>query len=219
MRILLYIFILSIFVLTNLNGITIVIPKTSNDASRDNYQIGLLKLVLDKAGEPYTITKTKKLYSQDSVVEALSKDDKINLYWMGTSKELEEKLLPIRVPLTFGMLGYRVFIIHKDLQDTFSKVLSLDDLRKLRGAQGIGWSDNKILGHSGLNQYQDSYETIFKIVNEGNKIDYFSRGLNEAFVEVKSRKAALQNLIVEKNVLLVYPFSMFFFVNPSNFYQ
>jgi len=200
----------------HLNALNIVIPRTSNNVERDSYEIGLIKLILDKAGEPYTLTRTSRIYTQSRVIKSLENNDKISMYWMGTSKELEKKLLPIRVPLAFGILGYRVFIIHKNQQTKFDKITTLRDLQKLNGVQGLGWSDNEILEYSGLKQHQNSYENIFKMVNHGSRIDYFSRGLNEAFSEVTSREGSLPNLAVEKRILLVYPFSKFFFINKRN---
>ena len=216
MRILLYVFILSIFLLTNLSGITIVIPKTSNNVERDSYEIGLLKLILEKSGEPYTITKTKMIYTQSRIIKSLENNNKITIYWMGTSAQMEKKLLPIRVPLAFGILGYRVFIIHKNDLSKFDTIKDLADLQKRKGGQGRGWIDNEILEYSGLKQHQNSYENIFKMINVGNRIDYFSRGLNEAFAEVKSCEENLSNLAVEKKILLIYPFAQFFFINTRN---
>ena len=202
--------------LYQLNAISIVIPRTSTNVERDSYEMGLLKLILEKAGESYTLTRTSRIYTQSRVIKSLENNEKISIYWMGTSKELEKKLLPIRIPLAFGILGYRVFIIHKNQQSKFDKITTLSDLQKLKGAQGYGWSDNEILEYSGLKQHQNAYENIFKMVNHGNRIDYFSRGLNEAFGEVTSREGSLTNLTVEKKILLVYPFSKFFFISKEN---
>ena len=54
------------------------------------------------------------------------------------------------------------------------------------------------------------YDSIFKMIDLGGRIDYFSRGVMEAFMEVEERKHQCPNLAVEKNVLLVYPFAMSF---------
>jgi len=192
------------------------VPRTSNNEARDDYEIGLLKLILDKSSEPYTLKRSKRIYTQKRIIKSLKNNEKMSIYWMGTSKKLEEELHPIRVPLAYGILGYRVFIIHKNHQKLFDNIKNISDLQKLKGAQGLGWSDIKILEHSGLKQYPNAYENIFKMIDRGNRIDYFSRGVNEAFAEVKARKDKLKNLSVEKNILLVYPFSKFFFINKTN---
>ncbi len=197
-------------------SLEVILPITSNNISRDEYEISLLKLVLEKAGEPYEIKTSNYVFSQTRILTFLESGGGINLYWMGTSAELEEKLLPIRYPINRGLLGYRVFIIHKNHQEKFDNIQTLADLQKYQGAQGIGWSDNIILESAGLKQYQINYDNIFKMINAGNRIDYFSRGANEAWVEVEARKNIFPYLAIEKKILLVYPFCQFFFTSRSN---
>lgn len=198
-------------------ALEIKLPVTSQYAERDAYKIGLLKLVLEKTNVHYTITTAPVNYTQARIITSLKRgSDRINLYWMGTSSKIEKDLLPIRFPAYKGLLGYRIFIIHKNDQPKFNHVQTLVDLQNFRGIQGIGWADNEILEHSGLPQRVGSYESIFKMVNKGGRIDYFSRGVGEAFVEVGARHGKLTNLAVEKNVLLVYPFALFFFTSRKN---
>lgn len=209
---------LLVLIVTNSTyAIEIKLPITSKYAERDAYKIGLLKLVLQKAKGEHKITISSTTYTQGRIITTLKgSSNKINLYWMGTSAEFEKDLRPIRFPVYRGLLGHRIFIIHKGDQAKFDSVKTLVDLQKYKGAQGVGWSDIKILRHSGLKQHETKYENIFKMVNKGGKIDYFSRGVTEAFVEVEARKDKLPNLAVERKVLLVYPFAMFFFTSRSN---
>lgn len=208
---------ISLIVTNSAFAVEIKLPITSKYAERDAYKIGLLKLVLQKAKRKYKITISSTEYTQARILNALKKgDNKINLYWMGTSTKIEKDLLPIRFPIYRGLLGHRIFIINKGDQAKFDNVNILGDLQKYKGSQGIGWSDIEILEHSGLKQHTTKYESIFKMINRGGRIDYFSRGVSEAFVEVEARKDKLPNLAVEKKVLLVYPFAMFFFTNRSN---
>ena len=203
--------------ITSTFAIEIKLPITSEYVERDAYQIGMLKLVLEKAGVEYKIRISPRKYSQGRIIVTLKKGrDKINLYWMGTSIKIEKELLPIRFPVYRGLLGHRVFVIHKDDQSRFDTVKSLSDLQKYKGGQGIGWSDIAVLEHSGLKQHQATYENLFKMINLGGRLDYFSRGIGEAFVEVDARKDKLPNLVVEQKILLVYPFAMFFFTSRTN---
>ncbi len=193
----------------------IVVPRTSEEPDRNMYQLQLLNFILKKAGvKDYIIEETKQLYTQARIEKEL-KSGKIDLYWMGTSERFERELIPIYYPIYRGLLGYRVFIIHKESQKKFDEVKTLRDLRKLIGAQGIGWSDNAILEHAGLKQIQAKYENIFLLI-EKRRVDYFSRGITEAQREVLARKNKCKDITVEKRILLVYPFAMFFFVSPKN---
>lgn len=205
--------------LLNLNAsnevLSVKYPLTSNNPDRDNYQISLVKFLLDKSGYKYKIESTDSIYSQARIIKDLKTSNNINIYWMGTSPQLEKELTPIRYPIYRGLLGHRIFIINKNDQEIFDNIKTLGQLRKFKGAQGIGWSDIAILESSGLEQHATKYENIFRMIDKGGRISYFSRGLNEAFSEVSTRKNALKNITVEKNIVLVYPFAMFLFVNPK----
>lgn len=197
--------------------VEINLPITSQNNQRDTFQVNMLKLVLEKAGVDYKITFAPVVYSQARIIHELKTgSDKINLYWMGTSDELEKDLRPIRFPVYRGLLGYRAFIINKRHQVRFDAINGLEDLQKFIGIQGIGWTDTAILEHSGLRQLTSRYANIFEMINAGDRVDYFSRGISEGYVEVKSRQNKCPNLAVEKKVLLVYPFAMFFFTNSEN---
>lgn len=206
---------LSSFVFAKEN-IIIKYPLTSDKQNRDFFQLQLLQFILDKVNVNYEFKPTKHIYTQSRVISELKKGEKINIYWMGSSVQLEKELRPIRFPIYRGLLGHRVFIINKDDQKLFSLINTLEDLQKFKGAQGIGWSDTAILEGSGLEQHIAKYESIFKMINQGGRVSYFSRGLNEAFNEVEVRKNELSNLSVEKNLVLIYPFSMFLFVNKND---
>jgi len=209
--------VLALIVVNAAHAVEIKLPVTSKNAQRDAYKIGLLELVLEKAGAKYSIATSTRNYSQSRIIAALKQgSDDINLYWVGTSAKLERDLLAIRFPIYRGLLGHRVFIIHRDDQARFDEVETLADLQAYRGIQGLGWSDIEILENSGLRQHTNTYENIFKMVNRRGRVDYFSRGVSEAFGEVEARVEILPNLAVEKHVLLVYPFAMYFFTSPTN---
>lgn len=197
-------------------NIIIKYPLTSEKDERDFFQIEVLKFILDKVNVNYEFKPTKHIYTQSRVISELKKGEKINIHWMGSSVQLEKELRPIRFPIYRGLLGHRVFIINKNDQKLFSLINSLEDLQKFKGVQGIGWSDTAILESSGLEQHIAKYENIFNMINKGGRISYFSRGLNEAFDEVQIRESELSNLSVEKDLVLIYPFSMFLFVNKND---
>ncbi|ABA89537.1 hypothetical protein Pcar_2298 [Syntrophotalea carbinolica DSM 2380] len=197
--------------------VEIKLPITSRNNQRDDFQIGMLKLLLEKAAVDYNITLAPEVYSQARIIHELKTGSgRINLYWMGTSDELEKDLRPIRFPVYRGLLGYRIFIINKRDQIRFDAVKSLEDLQNFIGIQGIGWTDIALLEHAGLRQLTSRYANIFKMIDAGDRVDYFSRGISEGYVEVKSRQNNYPDLAVEKKLLLVYPFAMFFFTNREN---
>ncbi len=207
---------LTVFTLFGNEKVIINYPLTTKKIERDAYQVSVVKFLLEKANVNYEIRPSKKIYSQARAMKELKKGEELNLFWMGTSPQLEEELIPIRFPLYRGLVGHRVFIINKNDQALFNGVKTLNHLQKLKGAQGIGWSDIAILEASGLHQYVVKYENIFNMINNGGRVAYFSRSINEAYSEILLREKELTNLAVEKNITLVYPFAMFLFVSPKD---
>jgi len=148
MKILIKLLSVGFLILTVTNStfaVEIRLPSTFQYVEQDAFKLGLLKLALQKAKVKYTITTSLTVHSQARVIAFLKKgSDRINLHWMGTSAQLEKDLLPIRFPIYRGLLGHRIFIIHKDDQGKFDDVKTLVDLQKYRGIQGIGWADIQI---------------------------------------------------------------------------
>lgn len=190
-------------------------PHTDREGTANSYEINLLKFLLAKSGTEIEAVPIVAGVNQARVIDLLKKGKVLDIYWMGTSKELEQSLQPIRIPLYRGLLGHRIFIIHKDKQAVFDRVNSLQALQKLQGAQGIGWSDTAILEYSGLQQTTTGYENIFRMVAAG-RVDYFSRGITEVTPELEAYSAKFPQLQAEEKLVLIYPFAMFFFVSKHN---
>jgi len=198
----------------NAAPIEIRLPKISDNDVRYHYPSDLLKFLLDKTGKDYRLTTTESFYSQARAVESL-KANRIQIYWMGTSAKAEKELRAVRYPIYRGLMGFRVFIINKEHQARFRTIFNLSDLQRLTGVQGIGWSDVAILEASKLHQQEHHYETAFQLI-QAKRVDYFSRSIHEAFLEVDSRIDKYPDISVDDQLLLTYPFAMFFFTGKDN---
>ncbi|WP_052657676.1 hypothetical protein [Thalassospira sp. HJ] len=174
-----------------------------------------LKLVLQKSGVPFHMRPSATPMQQTRAVKELQEHEELTILWAGTSPELERKFLPIRVPIMRGLLGYRLFIIHRDQQPVFDKIRTIEQLWSMHAGQGLGWSDIRILENANLTVTEAPYELIFKLIDIG-RLDYFPRGLLEIEPELREFGRDNPNITIEKRLLLVYPFSMFFFVNREN---
>ena len=190
----------------------------SKDDKRAEYVVGLLKQALQitlKSDGPYKMTPVGGM----NIVRAahwLRKEERINVIWATPTQEREELLLPIRVPIRKGLLGYRVFLIRKQDVEKFSSISTLDELRKLNVGQGYVWNDVKVFKASGFNVVTgSSYEGLFSMLMNG-RFDYFSRGINEAQVEYEMRKGKFPDLFIEEHILLYYPWPKYFFTSKKN---
>lgn len=196
----------------------IIYPRISEGDKRYYLQIELLNEALEITKEnygDYTLKPAKSIMSELRYIAEVKNGERINVIWRGTNEEIERELLPIRIPLLKGILGYRIFLINKDEQDKFSNVKNIEDLRKFKVGQGFDWGDVEIFKYNNLEVITGTtYEGLFSMLMAG-RFDYFSRGVNEAFVELKERKDRFPNMTVEKDIVLHYPWPYYFFVSPK----
>jgi hypothetical protein len=192
----------------------IVFPINNEDFERNKYRTELLKMILNESKVEYEIFYFQTNDTNPQIVEKLKRGI-ITIATLGASKIKEKELIPIRIPIYKGLLGYRIFLINKNDQYKFNKIQKIDDLKNLTGVQGVGWTDLKILRDAGLPQIEMPRKIIYKILNIGGRVDYFGRAINEAIGEFQSLKIKYPNIAIENKILLVYPFAMYFYVSPK----
>src|SRR5262245_7552740 len=205
-------------VLAESNGtrFDIIYPRTSTDFDpRNAFSLAVLDLVMNKAGMTYTIQPSKYLMERSRALIELENGNSINLFWTSMSKEDEKNLLPIRIPINRGLIGYRVFVIRKDRQADFDKVKTVDDLKQFTAIQGIGWIDVEIMRHAGLKVETGKYDTIFRMAQLG-RIDYIPRGIAEGYAEIKAHADTEPDLTIEEGLTLKYKADFLFYTNKKN---
>lgn len=180
------------------------------DSPRWQYALGLIALGLEKSGRAYVLRPTDDEMSQSRAARELELGA-IDFIWTGTSAEYEQRFRAIRIPVMRGLDGYRICIIDPARQAAFSAVQTLADLQRLTIGQDPGWSDVKVLADAGFTVVTAPYDSLFEMVKR-DRFDCFLRGAHEAPTEVAKRSG----LAVERDLLIVYPFTSFFFVNKDN---
>ena len=207
------IFCICLLITTSVYGQDIRINKTGTDP-REQWPIKLLNLAFS-----YHPDKDFKLVELDSVVNqarlrAMLGENALDVAWVGTTPEMEEQFLPIRVPLYKGLLGHRIFIIRKGDQYRFSAVKTFQDLRQLKAGQGRFWGDTQIMESARIPVVKPvKYENLFYML-DGGRFDYFPRAVHEPWAEYQARpELALE---IEKELMLIYPMPLYFFTNKSN---
>lgn len=175
----------------------------------------ILKLAIEKSGRggEFTHNIRNEALTETRLVESV-KGGSITVMWAGTQKAYEDQLLPIRIPLFKGLLGHRIMIIRQGDQARFDRVQTLDDLRQIPLGQGREWGDTVVLKAANLKVVAPlKYESLFHML-DGSRFDAFPRAVHEPWSEVATHPDL--NLTVEKRILLVYPFAMYFFVAKDN---
>jgi hypothetical protein len=189
---------------------TVVYPVPGN-ALRGDYVLKLLELAFERSGDDFRPRPTEQTMTQARAARELEEGG-IDLLWAGTSAEYEKRFRPIRIPVLRGLEGYRICIINPNRQAAFSAVVDLDGLKRLTIGQAIGWFDATILRMAGFRVVSAHFENLFSMV-ERRRFDCFLRGVLEAPGDVDERRLKHPAIAVETDLLLVYRFASFFFVN------
>jgi len=195
------------------SGAQEVIVTRLVDNRNEAYSLDLLNLALSYSSQTYRIEQFEERKTQAREIDAI-KNGKMDVVWLGTSKTLENELLPIRIPLFKGMLGHRVLMIRGGEQSKFNNIRTLQDMQRVTLGQGKTWTDTEILQAAGMTLLTTmKYPNLFYML-EGGRFDAFPRGVHEPWEEL-TRHTEL-NLVVEKRLMLVYRYPLFFFVSRQN---
>ncbi len=178
----------------------------------DEYAVGALKVALDALGQDDSVDVLEQQLTQARVAEEVLAG-KLDVMWLASNQEAEERMLPVRFPLLKGLLGYRICIINPESQSKFEAVTDFDGARQLSFGQGLGWPDVGILRNNNLTVVTTAkYENLFYMV-EGGRFDGFPRGVLEPWVEVDNHKDL--GLTVDRKLLFVYGLPFYLFVDPQ----
>ncbi|WP_415905634.1 hypothetical protein ACMXYW_06470 [Neptuniibacter sp. QD48_55] len=194
-----------------------IAPQSSYDVSH-HYFTTLLQNILESTAAEYGPSQV--VYSsqmeQGRALYELTKGSKLDVYWAGTSISRERTLIPIRIPLLKGLLGFRASIIRAEDEEKFKAITSLEQLQELTACQGAHWPDSDILENAGMAVRRNPvYEHMFAELAEG-RCDFFPRGIHEGGGEVAARLAIYPNLKLFTDFVIYYPFPMYFFVSSKN---
>ena len=195
-------------------SITYPRPLSENDL-RSEYPVALLTLALEKTGVKYSLLPSDRILLQGKALRQLKENREVNVVWSMTDAQREKDLLPIRIPIAKGLIGWRVFLTTKDQLKYFKAVSSMEQLMKMTPVQGEEWPDTKILQANGFNVYTvPEYPQAFSILQSG-RARLFPRSVIEVLNELESDDLPA-DIVLEPKLALHYPTAMYFFVNKGN---
>ncbi|MES2257777.1 MAG: hypothetical protein V4724_04625 [Pseudomonadota bacterium] len=195
----------------------VIYPRHLGPAdSRYDYDWLVLRTALEKstpAFGSFEMRQSPEQMSPQRVMQELGlANGRINVCARATAASLERDFLPVRIPIDKGLLGFRVFLVRADDLPRFAAVRTVQDLRSLRAGQGKGWVDIPILAAAGIPVVEGTHhEHLFSMLAAG-RFDFFSRGVDEAWVELKERHAQFPQMVIEPTLLLHYPLPRYLFV-------
>jgi hypothetical protein len=206
-----------LFLTPSLTFANIVVHYPRAESASDervNYYSELLNLCLSKSGKPYQLEPTQFHVEQERGLQLIERNRGLEVIWTFTTIERERKLMPIRIPIDRGLLGWRLFLIKKTNQSLFNTIETPEQLANLRAGQGHDWPDTSILqSNRFLISGSTTYEGLFDMLARDH-IQYFPRALMEAELELSSHPN--HGLAIESHLVLHYPTALYFFVSKKN---
>ncbi|NMP31910.1 amino acid ABC transporter substrate-binding protein [Thalassotalea sp. M1531] len=198
-------------------SIKVMGAQSIEDASYEYFR-DLLTLALDKSKALYPYKAIEIIDAQNTTqgrsIKLLT-NNLVNIHWAGTNNEREQELIPIKIPLFKGLLGYRVSIVHRDNLNDFSNITEVELKQKL-ACQGEHWPDSDILEDNGYQVIRVSrFDLMFKMLAQ-KRCDYFPRAIFEGYAELKAAKERYPELVMYDELVLHYPFPIYFFTNTQN---
>jgi hypothetical protein len=179
-------------------------------SKRTAYYAALLTLALSHAEGEYALSPIKVPTITGSRNSRYLNRGLYDINWMHTTRNREKELIPIRIPLVKGLIGWRLFFIHPDQASRFEHVKSTETLKPLIAGLGHDWPDTQILNANGFNtSTTNGRDSLFKMLSH-QRIDYYSRSIMEIWEEREIFNT--RGAVIDKNVALHYPTAIYFFV-------
>ena len=180
---------------------------------KSDYAFELLQLALAKAGSSHR-AELAPLYRQQNraIAELMANTGKIHVVGTMTSAERETQMLPVRIPISKGLIGWRILLLREDKRDALREVRSVSDLKGIRMALGQDWPDLAVLQAAGLApDTVPAYSRLFGML-KAQRIDAIPRSVNEIW----SDAARHPGLAADPYLALHYPAADYFFVHRDN---
>lgn len=208
-----YTFLLSIFFAGTIQANLEVKYPNLDGIGGESIGYRTLQLALKKSNQDFTLKVHGPSLTQKRAQRYVKKGV-LTVFDAGYDLTLEKDFDPIYLPIDRGILGWRLFIIHKENKSKIASIKTLKDLQQYSAGQGHGWGDIKILENAGLRVVKASRIPKLITMIDQKRIDIFPLGANEVYSFLD--KYDNSNLIVDDKLVLVYPFGRFFYVNKGN---
>ncbi|APJ04236.1 amino acid ABC transporter substrate-binding protein [Silvanigrella aquatica] len=193
------------------------LSASQNDDSL-NYELAVLKLVLDKSKNKYgsyELVKSIKMSQSRAFQELDRKNAEVNVIASMSSIDREKSAKAIRICLFKGLLGVRIPIVLKSDKDKLENVTTLKELTALSAGQVFDWPDTTVLESNKINvQTTTAYLNLFPML-VAKRFDIFPLGALEVYPIAKDRENEFNITVIDKWAI-AYPTGYYFFVNKKD---
>jgi len=191
-------------------------PSAGKDFEKHHaYPLALLRLALSKTSPNTRLKASKAFMQQGRALKQLEHNRDVDVVWTMTSAEREAALIPIRIPIYKGLIGWRVCLMpEQNTAEPAKNTRDLKTLKKMVMIQGHDWPDTDILKANGFHiDASPSYSGLFQMLEYG-RADLFPRSIIEVWSELEKFKG--RGIRLEENILIRYPTASYFFVSKHN---
>lgn len=188
-------------------------PETSSDR-RSEYPIKVLELALARSGKAYHAAPSPVGMLQGrSLMQLQAGSSYASVAWSMTSQEREQQVLPVRIPIDKGLLGWRLLLVKKGERDLFRNVRTAGGLFEHAAGLGHDWPDVNVFRSNGLKVVPaQQYELLFRMLAAG-KVAYFPRSVAEIYSEQQRYRNELE---IADHIVIYYHAPLYFFVSRDN---
>lgn len=189
---------------------------------RDDYQIEVLKLALQKtepAYGPFSVVRVADTMSTSRSRREIHAGTRLNIHaapWRDLSADVPlARNHMISTPVLGGLLGYRTLIVRRKDLPKFKAIGSAAQLKQLVAGQGRAWVDVEVFRHNGY-QVVDSgnIETLLDmLVNQ--RFDYLPISVVEADFLLREHAQQAEHLALVPGLMLYYPLPTVFYVSEN----
>lgn len=183
------------------------------DGNRLPYEVELLQHALDLTQDEYGEAKTQQYDLKGIRFEIALAKREFDVAFLPSSAQREKRLQVVKIPLTQGLLSYRLIVTRKDKTTQFEKITTIDEFKtRLIGGVGVHWQTLQMFSRNNM-LIRTAYEKseLYGMLVAG-EIDYFPRGLDELSWEAGNYKEAFKQLTVSPDVALFYILPRYYFV-------
>lgn len=189
-------------------------PLHSDGIDPEAYALALLTAALERTPGRYQLQATPVPMAQSRALLAIEHDSKsVQVMWTMTTREREARLLPIRIPIYRGLIGWRVLLQRSADAEQLATVENLDELKRFSFGQRHDWPDTAILRANGLKVVTSQhYRGLFQMLAAG-RFDLFPREVVVAWQEQARAAESGLALSIDNHLLLHYPTAFYFFTS------
>ncbi len=170
----------------NINGSTIML-RAALEASKPMYG-------------PYKIS-VAPVMQRSRMLREMQEGKLVNVNVASTTREWEQTLIPIRIPVDKGLSSYRIALIDDRRQNEFCHITSLSQLRQLAVGVGAQWPTRALYEHAGLPVVPGTSQAGLYDMLMVRRFDYYPRTIDEAILGQAEQAPRYPHIAVEQSCM------------------